>query len=79
MLQFTPAYFFSDEPNLAKKNCSYERVLIMYGASMGRRKERLFGVSSAVSHDQDDRLIWWNLQNFLQNQKVDGIELCLLP
>ena len=27
MLQFTPAYFVSDEPNLAKKNYSCERAL----------------------------------------------------
>ena len=27
MLQFTPAYFISDEPNLEKKNCSCERAL----------------------------------------------------
>ena len=28
MFQFTPAYFFSDEPNLAKKKCSCERAII---------------------------------------------------
>ena len=27
MLQFTPAYFFFDEPNLAKKHCSCKRAL----------------------------------------------------
>ena len=27
MLQFIPAYFFSDEPNLAKKDCSCECAL----------------------------------------------------
>ena len=27
MLQFTPTYFSSDEPNSAKKNCSCERAL----------------------------------------------------
>ena len=27
MLQFKPAYFFSDEPNLIKKICSCERAL----------------------------------------------------
>ena len=29
MLQFTPAYFFSDKPNLAKKNCLCEQALIV--------------------------------------------------
>ena len=28
MLQFTPAYFFYDEPNLAKKHCSENAPLI---------------------------------------------------
>ena len=27
MLQFTPANFFFDEPNLAKKHCSLKRAL----------------------------------------------------
>ena len=27
MLQFTPAYFFFDKPNLAKKDCSCKRAL----------------------------------------------------
>ena len=36
MLQFTPAYFFSYEPNLAKKNCSCERarVCVIFDWSM---------------------------------------------
>ena len=39
MLHFTPAYFVSDESNLAKKNCSCERALTIITIFIGNYTE----------------------------------------
>ena len=55
MLQFTPVHLSSDEPNLAKKNCSCERALTLPQYSLERTLD-FTAIPNYLSHLLELRL-----------------------